>query len=86
MMQIGRPLARYRLQGADDPGLVPRVFGQFARRGLTPDFALIRRAAGEIRIQIQATDMDEHGAHILAETLRSQVLVGEVTLEFEGPD
>lgn len=83
MMEDRRPLARYRLQGADDPELIPRVFGQFARRGLVPGFALIRHAEGQVRIQIEATDMDAHGAHILAETLRSQFLIDEVTLDFE---
>jgi hypothetical protein len=83
MMEVRRPLARYRLQGADDPELIPRVFGQFARRGLVPGFALIRRAGGQIRIQIEASDVDAHGARILAETLRSQFLIEEVTLDFE---
>ena len=86
MMEVRRPLARYRLQGADDPELIPRVFGQFARRGLVPGFALIRRAAGQVRIQIETTGVDAHGARILAETLRSQFLIEDVAFDFEDSD
>lgn len=85
MTEVRRPLARYRLQGADDPELIPRVFGQFARRGLVPGFALVRRADGQVRIQIEATDVDAHDARILAATLRSQFLIDEVTLDFDEP-
>ncbi|WEK00791.1 MAG: hypothetical protein P0Y59_03585 [Candidatus Sphingomonas phytovorans] len=84
-MEPPRPVARYRVQGVDDPELIPRVFGQFARRGLVPAFALIRRSAGLIRIQIEAIDVDAYGARILAETLRAQFLIEEVTLDFETP-
>ncbi|WP_372851176.1 hypothetical protein [Sphingomonas sp.] len=83
-MELQRPVARYRVHGADDPELVPRVFGQFARRGLVPAFALIRRSAGLIRMQIEADVADSHTAHILAETLRSQFLIEEVTLDYGG--
>ena len=79
------PVARYKLRGIDDPELVPRVFGQFARRGLVPGFALVRRYAGQIGIQIETTGVDAHGAEILAETLRAQLLVEEVALVFEVP-
>jgi hypothetical protein len=48
-----------------------------------PGFALIRRTAGQIRMQVEATGVDAHGARILAESLRSQFLIDVVTLDFE---
>lgn len=82
MRELKRPVARYRVHGTDDPELVPRVFGQFARRGLVPAFALIRRSAGLVRMQIEADVADPHLARILEETLRSQFLIREVTLDY----
>ena len=81
-MEPRRPVARYRVHGVDDPELVPRVFGQFARRGLVPTFALIRRSAGLVRMQIEADVADPNTARILAETLRAQFLIEEVTLDY----
>lgn len=83
-MSPAGPVARYRVRGVDDPELVPRVFGHFARRGLVPAFALVRRHGGQIGIQIEAA-CDAHAAEILAETLRAQILVEDVALVFEEP-
>jgi hypothetical protein len=79
------PVARYRVRGGDDPELVPRVFGQFARRGLVPAFALVRRHGGQIGIQIEAECGDTHAAEILAETLRALIQVEDVALAIELP-
>ena len=84
-MRPAVPVARYRVRGIDDPELVPRVFGQFARRGLVPAFALIRRHGGQVGIQIEAEGVDAHAAEILAQTLRAHALVKEVALVFEMP-
>lgn len=78
------PVARYRLRGADDPEFVPRVFGQLARRGVVPAFAMVRRSAGLVGIQVEVAGLDERDAGILAESLRAHCLMVDVAVDFVG--
>jgi hypothetical protein len=83
---VAGPVARYRLTGVDDPELAPRIFGQFARRGIVPAAAQLKRSAGRINIRIDADGLDMKSAELVAETLRAQFLVEDVRLDFkEGP-
>lgn len=77
---VSTPVACYLVSGPDDPELAPRIFGQFARRGLVPAFAMVRRASGQLRIRIEAEGLDDRAAELLAEGLRALLLVETVEL------
>jgi hypothetical protein len=72
-------LVRYDLLGVADPELVPRVFGQLARRGIIPAAAWVQQADGEISIRIDLEDLDEGAAVLLGETLRALFLVHRIS-------
>jgi len=74
-----QPVARFSIQAAADPGLMPRVLELFAKRGLVPSSwrsAVVNDAALAIEIRMQGLSR-EH-MHYVAQCMRQIVGVETV--------
>lgn len=69
---------RYSVTGAISPDLPLRVLDLFAQRSLVIDSAQVARHGDAFHIDVVATGLAEHPARIIAEKLRSMVLVTAV--------
>jgi hypothetical protein len=50
-----------------DPGVLPRVLEQIARRGLTPTYCCARAAGGELTVDLQMPGLTpDQAAHLVA--------------------
>ncbi len=73
----------YFLVAEPDPGLLPRVLGQFAKRSLVPDHLHCSRGPDGLHLDIRTAGVDGATAQILAAALRQIVGVRSM-LSTEG--
>lgn len=64
-----------------DPNVACRVLGHFAQLGLIPSRVRICQLADELHLRVTQPHLGEHAAEVVAEKLRSLVLVRAVRLE-----
>lgn len=51
------------------PGVLPRILGYFAKRGLVPDRFDARRAGDSLTVDVRVSDMDQETARYIARCL-----------------
>lgn len=75
-------IARFTIRASICPQVLNRVIGLFAQQDLIPDAVSMARRCGTMVIRLRQTDLDERRASILAEKMRSLVMVQAVALDF----
>ncbi len=73
--------ASFDVRADRDPTIACRVLGHFAQLGMVPSRVQISTLADELRLRVLQPDLGEHAAEVVAEKLRSLVLVRGVRLE-----
>lgn len=73
--------ASFDIQADRDPNVPCRILGHFAQLGMTPSRVRICRLADELHLRVTQPDLSEHAAEVIAEKLRSLVMVRAVRLE-----
>ena len=73
--------ASYTVRALADPQVVSRVLGFFAQNDLVPDRVRARRHEDRLTVAIEQPAVSEHQASIIAEKIRSLVLVEHVAFE-----
>lgn len=64
------PLAvRFSLQADPHPGLLPRLFEPFSKRGLVPDRMSSRREGDSLRVEFALDAMPANAVHLVAGNL-----------------
>ena len=79
--------ACFSVHGAADPGLLPRVFGLWAKRGLTPTrchSALFGPGDREIYIDLEMPGVNADLAAQVADEMRQIWGVSQVLMSFDG--
>ena len=71
---------RFVVHACADPQSLARIISHFAQLGLIPKRVRADEAEGQILVRIEQQDMGEHQARIIAEKMRSAVLVNRVDL------
>ena len=74
-----RPV-RFEVLADAEPGLLPRTFAPFARRGLVPDKVRVRRNGASLLVEIGMEAMPSEMLHIVEGNLRQIVGVRRVTV------
>ena len=74
-----RPV-RFEVLADAEPGLLPRTFAPFARRGLVPDKVRVRRNGASLLVEIGMEAMPSEMLHIVEGNLRQTVGVRRVTV------
>lgn len=74
-----RPV-RFEVLADAEPGLLPRTFAPFARRGLVPDKVRVRRNGASLLVEIGMEAMPSEMLHIVEGNLRQTVGVQRVTV------
>lgn len=67
------PTACFSVHAPADPGVMPRVLQQFAKRGLTPSrwhSSVGGRGGGDLAIDVEMVGLDAEAAERLAASLR----------------
>ena len=70
----------FSIRTAADAQATSRVVEHFAMRSLLPEMVRAIRDGDTLQIEIELHDLDEVSAAIIAEKMRSSVLVDEVSL------
>jgi len=73
-----RPVACFAVHAVADPGVLPRVVEQFAKRGWVPSSLEARVSGGEIAIDLQMPGLGRDDAALVAAALRAIVGVQAV--------
>ena len=82
------PTACFSVFADADPGVMPRVLQEFAKRGLIPSrwYSTVGgRQARELQIDIQVADLDAVLRERIADDLRQVVMVGTVLTAEKRP-
>ena len=74
-----RPV-RFEVLADAEPGLLPRTFAPFARRGLVPDKVRARRNGASLLVEIGMEAMPSEMLHLVEGNLRQIVGVQRVTV------
>lgn len=74
-----RPV-RFEVLAVAEPGLLPRTFAPFARRGLVPDKVRVRRNGASLLVEIGMEAMPLEMLHVVEGNLRQIVGVRRVTV------
>lgn len=67
-----------------DPQTLPRVINYFAQLGLVPRRVSAAVVNGLITMHIEQPGMSEHSARVVAEKMRSAILITAVRVERDG--
>ena len=81
------PTACFSVHGVADPGLLPRIVGLWAKRGLTPTrwhSAVRGPGGGELYIDLEMTAMSGELAAQIATELRQIWGVSQVLMSLDG--
>lgn len=81
------PTACFSVHGTADPGLLPRVVGLWAKRGLTPTrwhSAVCGHDDGEVYIDVEVPGLSSELAGQIASELRQVWGVSQVLLSLDG--
>lgn len=73
----GQPLWLF-VQAEPDPGLLPRILGQLARRSLLPDHFHCSRGPDGLDLDLRLDAIDGAAAEVLAASLRQMIGVRAV--------
>jgi acetolactate synthase regulatory subunit len=77
----------FSIQAAPEPGVMPRVLGLFAKRGLVPGkWYSVVTGAGALEIDIQVAGLASDAGCYLADCLRQLVSVRSVLMAVRRPD
>lgn len=71
-------VSRFDIVARADPQTLIRLLSYFAQLGILPGGVRAREAAGLMTVQIEQADLAEQQARIIAEKMRSSVLVETV--------
>lgn len=76
----------FAVTAATDPGIMPRIMEQWAKRGLVPDrWHAVRSASGEdVQMDIESSDMDLALARQVSEAMRTIFGVSQVLMSKKG--
>lgn len=75
--------ASFAVRGAADPQLLPRLLNFFAQRWLVPNQVRAIRSGDRMAVRIDVLGLGDGDAEIVAERLRSTVLVEDVSLRWQ---
>jgi len=76
-------IAQYRIEGPLDPGLVPRLVGLFAQRGLVPLAMEARRREAGLEMRLWQDGIGAAQALLIEQAVRANILVTSVELTME---
>jgi hypothetical protein len=79
-------LSKFEVSAFADSGTVPRLIEYFAQRGLTPQRVEAWRAGELIHALFEQDGLAPHDAQVIAEKMRSSVLVQDVAVSFPVAD
>lgn len=71
----------FSVRAASCPQVLSRLVEYFALRDLVPETVRLRRRGDELTVSIEQGGLDEATAQVIAEKMRSLVMVMSVTLE-----
>jgi hypothetical protein len=77
--------ANFHVQACVDPQALGRVINYFAQLGMVPSRVEARATGDLMEIRIVQDELDDRLANIIAEKMRSSVLVEAVQLSHESP-
>lgn len=77
-------LARFTILAVADPQTVPRLINYFAQLALVPSGIAVRADTDRLAVVIEQYGLEPHQARIIAEKMRTSVLVLGVSLAFES--
>jgi hypothetical protein len=82
---LDRLTAAYRVQAAPDPQVVARLLNLFSQLDLTPSLVKARLEGEWMWVVVHQPGLSEDRAELIAEKMRSMVMVEQVGLECHLP-